>query len=221
MNGAFSGRIPRRTGGIRVDISERLGIAESAAHLNLFKWLHEAGIEDQALKLGDMAPEFLLPDSRGRLVSSRDLRSDGGLVIKFFCGNWCRVCMNDLNILQKGVHRLQALNAKLVAITPDTREVPRNVEREYELDFPILSDVDHGVGLSFGITFVLPEETRAYLLNRRVDLPTRHGSALWMLPMPATYIISRQWVIRDVDIGLRLAAGAELERILCTLRGMG
>ncbi len=50
--------------------------------------LLNSGIMEHVLKEGDRAPEFTLPDSEGRQVSSSDLLDKGALVISFYRGVW-------------------------------------------------------------------------------------------------------------------------------------
>ncbi|MBM9512255.1 redoxin domain-containing protein [Desulfogranum marinum] len=50
--------------------------------------LIQAGIADNALKVGETLPDFSLPDEKGQLVSSKDLLSKGPLAINFYRGIW-------------------------------------------------------------------------------------------------------------------------------------
>ncbi len=59
----------------------------------------------------------------------------------------------------------------------------------------MLSDVDHGVAISYGVLFRVPEETKAHYSGEGFDFAHRHGATEWMLPIPATYVIDREGVI--------------------------
>ena len=50
--------------------------------------LEASGIEEQALKVGDRAPSFVLFNQDHVQVSSSDLLRQGPLVISFFRGHW-------------------------------------------------------------------------------------------------------------------------------------
>jgi hypothetical protein len=50
--------------------------------------LEHTGIHRRALKQGDTAPAFTLPDQAGSLVSSADLLAKGPLVLNFYRGMW-------------------------------------------------------------------------------------------------------------------------------------
>ena len=48
----------------------------------------KSGIADKALKVGDKAPNFSLPNLRGESVSLADLLAKGPAVIAFYRGSW-------------------------------------------------------------------------------------------------------------------------------------
>jgi len=50
--------------------------------------LRAAKAADRALKVGDRAPEFTLPNAEERPISSRDLLARGPLVVTFYRGRW-------------------------------------------------------------------------------------------------------------------------------------
>jgi len=49
-------------------------------------------LASHALKVGDTAPDFLLPDADGHLHSSEQLCRNEPLVPSFFRGGWCPLC---------------------------------------------------------------------------------------------------------------------------------
>ena len=50
--------------------------------------LRASDAASRVLKVGDRAPEFVLPDAAGTLVDSRRLLAAGPLVITFYRGRW-------------------------------------------------------------------------------------------------------------------------------------
>ena len=47
-----------------------------------------SGLAERALAVGELAPEFTLPDSRGKQVSLSDRLTDGPAVVAFYRGVW-------------------------------------------------------------------------------------------------------------------------------------
>ena len=50
-----------------------------------------SGAQSRALKAGDVAPEFTLPDPDGNPISSKALLAKGPLVVTFYRGAWVSV----------------------------------------------------------------------------------------------------------------------------------
>jgi hypothetical protein len=48
-----------------------------------------SGVINNALKIGQAAPDFTLPDAFGKQVSLNELLARGPVVIGFYRGEWC------------------------------------------------------------------------------------------------------------------------------------
>lgn len=59
------------------------------------------GVGMDGPQVGDIAPDFELPDALGLYVRSQDLLANGPLVINFYRGNWCPYCNLELRTLQR------------------------------------------------------------------------------------------------------------------------
>ena len=59
------------------------------AYESVVDQLGRAETAGRSMKVGDVMPNFVLPNSEGRLVFSDDLLRQGPLVVNFFRGNWC------------------------------------------------------------------------------------------------------------------------------------
>ncbi|MDB5575883.1 MAG: AhpC/TSA family protein [Bradyrhizobium sp.] len=152
-------------------------------------WLRRSGAGDHALQPGDRAPDFLLPDERGRLVSSRELLAKGPLVVAFFCGNWCPFSIAELVDLDLVAGAPRVGRANVVVVTPETARFGLELKQRYNLNMPVLSDIGNVTGFQFGVVAVLPEYVRELFLGLGLNLPMRHGTGEWMVPLPATFVI--------------------------------
>jgi peroxiredoxin len=127
------------------------------AYEALVRDLVASGLASSSLKSGDRLPDFELPTVEGRLIASHELLQKGPLVISFFRGGWCPYFTLELKALQQSLAEIERLGATLVAITPDTGAALASAKRKNGLAYEVLSDVDNGVGLTFGIIFRVPE----------------------------------------------------------------
>lgn len=50
--------------------------------------LAQAGVLESALKVGNTAPDFSLPNGEGSIIESEALRQKGPLVVLFYRGKW-------------------------------------------------------------------------------------------------------------------------------------
>jgi peroxiredoxin len=195
---------------------ERIRLAYEA----VVRQLGRAESADRALKVGDTIPSFMLPNAEGHIVFSDDLLTRGPLVVNFFRGNWCPYCRRTLEALETALPDITAAGGQLVALTPDTGSHLAATKRDHGLTYEVLSDIDGAVGLQFGVLFRAPDPYRELLAGRGVDLPARHGNEGWFIPMPATFVVDRQAVIRYAFVNVdftRRAEPAEIVRMLQSL----
>ena len=183
----------------------------------LSSWLREAGVPEGALKANEPAPDFLLPEATGKLVSSLELRQTAPLIVTFVYGTWSPLCAAGLRALHGATPSIRASGARAIAITPEAGDLPRNFKRDHQLDLEILCDLDLGVSLSFGLVSVVPAEIKGPLLQRGLDLSAPHGFSFWMLPMPATYVLDQRGIIRRACVGPDSITGATTETALAAL----
>src|SRR6185437_1429159 len=71
-----------------------------------------------ALKQGDVAPDFALPDTHGHVIALSTLLDRGPVVISFYRGGWCPFCNLELRGLQRVLPEIVRMGASLVAISP-------------------------------------------------------------------------------------------------------
>ena len=190
--------------------------------------LYEAKIEElragfaaeRAILTGDLVPDFTLPDQRGRDVSLGTLLEAGPAVVTFYRGGWCPYCNIQLRAYQAVLPEMNALGARLVAISPQLPDGSISTAEANKLTFSVLSDVGNSVARNFGLVWSLPEELRAALRSSNKALPGINGDDSWELPVPATYVIARNGRVAlaaiDVDYRNRL----EPDAILTTLRSL-
>ncbi len=73
---------------------------------------------EDALAVGDEAPDFTLPDSRGRQVSLAAVLRAGPAVVTFYRGGWCPYCNIQLRAYQRALPEIAAFGGRIIAISP-------------------------------------------------------------------------------------------------------
>src|SRR6266849_8031955 len=143
------------------------------------------------LAVGSTAPAFELNDHNGKPVLSADLLRRGCLVIAFFRGRWCPFCVGQLEAMNLILPQIEQAGALLVAISPQTIQQSFFMADQHKLRFPLLSDAGNKVARQFGLVYRVPDKQQAVYRRAFINLPFANGDESWELPIPATYILSR------------------------------
>jgi peroxiredoxin len=156
---------------------------------------------------GEPMPPFILPDESGALVALPALIEQGPLVVMFFRGHWCPYCRLNARAVIKAHDRIKALGANVVAIMPETQEYAAKFKTEANAPFPVLTDLDNGYALSLNLAIWLGAEIERLL--DYLDMPGFHGNDGWLLPIPATFVVARDGLVKarfvDPDFRRRMA----------------
>jgi peroxiredoxin len=170
--------------------ADRLALVDRAA-----QELKSSGLAAQALKQGDHAPQFELPDGDGMIWRSEELLRSGPLVIVFYRGRWCAYCNTQLAALQEIHLQIAAAGAALIAISPQTQKHSYMTRDMHKLRFPILSDQGNIVARKFGLVYRLSPELQSLYESIYTKLPGYNGDQSWELPLPATFVIKKDGII--------------------------
>ena len=119
-----------------------------------------------------------MPDADGRLHSFEQLRRNGPLVLSFFRGGWSPFCTAELCALQAAKGEFESVRATLAVVTPETRDFPRQLKRSLGLDLKVLSDIDYGVGVSYGVLSRIPTRPKRTIPGDRGPILNRPSSRL-------------------------------------------
>ncbi len=185
--------------------------------INDLEQLRATGIEEQALKKGDIAPAFTLKNSEGESVSlDRELAS-GPVILMFYRGGWCPYCNLTLKAYQQMLPEFEKLNARLIAISPEPADHAQQTRSADGLQFQVLSDTTCAVGKQFGIVFEMSDALNQAYQGFGIDVAGHNRTDKRNLPLPATYIIGEGrkilYAYIDVDYKKR-AEPADLLKVL-------
>jgi len=167
----------------------------AAAVDRLIDRLRRAGAGDSAPKPGEPMPGFVLPDENGDRVSLDDLLDAGPVAITFHRGHWCPYCRININALAQAQKELAKGEGQIIGIMPDLQKFVAELKKQSNVPFPILSDMDNGYALSLNLTIWVGAELQR-MLRDRVNVPAFQGNSSWMLPIPATFVVGRDGLIR-------------------------
>ena len=161
--------------------------------------LIDSGHVGYALKAGDTAPEFTLPDAEGAGVSSRAACAgiaDGDLL--------SRCLVPELQRRSPGAGRSSARDRGTRReprwdLAPDAGKQPQVAARQ-QAGVPILSDAGTAVAAKFGLRFSLPEDLIKVYRQVGADLAEVDDDPSGVLPMPARYVIETDGAIASAEV---------------------
>jgi peroxiredoxin len=184
--------------------------------------VRSSDVLDHALKAGDAAPDFTLPDAFGHEVSLKSLLAEGPVVISFYRGEWCPYCNIELRELQEALPKMRALGAQLIAISPEKPEGGIVATEKNKLTFPVLSDFENKLARQFGIVFQVGDAVKDLAKNVfKNDLTLRNGEASYELPVPATFVIDATGIIRFSHVDADYMTGrVEAETVVAALEAI-
>lgn len=161
--------------------------------------------EKHAPVVGEMMPDFIMPDSEGNLVDLGELIAKGPLVISFNRGSWCDYCGLELRALSRAYPEIVSAGGDVVSIVPETAHYARNLQKVRGAPFRVLIDLDLAYALSLGLVFWLGEKLKEMYRGFGIDLERFQGHGGWFLPIPATLVVGRDGRVkaRFVDPDLR------------------
>jgi peroxiredoxin len=159
-----------------------------------------SGDAPQGLQVGDQLASFELPNQLGQTISLDELQGDSNIVISFYRGGWCPYCNIELCVLQQALPEFKSHGARLIAISPQLPDESMSTAEKNELSFPVLSDAGNKVAREFGLVFTLSEQLRPLYESFNIDLPATNGDKSFELPIPATFIIDSDGVVKGAFV---------------------
>jgi len=152
----------------------------------------------EGLKVGDTAPDFTLKDAGGKKINLKQKLKSGPIVLVFYRGQWCPFCNRHLGVLNDSLQLIKEKGADLLAISPETQEGIAKTVNKTRAVFPVLHDVNMVVMKSYKVQYSVDEKTVEKYRGYGIDFDKANGTNGANLPVPATYIIGKDGIIKYV-----------------------
>jgi peroxiredoxin len=169
------------------------------------------------LRVGDIAPDFALPDANSVLIASADLLRRGPIIVTFYRGLWCPYCQRDLQSFAGALPDLHSADASVVAIS---HQLPLDSSSRFQQDdrisFPVLEDETGEVAVQFGIRWS-PGDVQ--LIEEQLGtIATFRGTEPWIVPMQARYVIGQDGVIAFAEVAFDYSQRSDPTAVMPVLR---
>src|SRR5262245_57169688 len=127
------------------------------------------------VRVGDQAPDFVLPDRTGKMVRLSDFRGRKAVVLYFYPKDDTPGCTKESCAFRDSYEAFQEAGAEVIGVSSDTAESHGRFASKYRLPFTLLSD-------------------RGGEVRRRYTVPATLG----LLPGRVTYVIDCDGTVRHV-----------------------
>lgn len=101
--------------------------------------------------VGDAAPDFELPGTDGKTFRLSEQRGHN-VVLAFYPGDATTVCTAQFCSYRDNADKLDALDAEVIGISPQSVDSHERWVEEQELNVPLLADEELAVSKSYGVT---------------------------------------------------------------------
>jgi peroxiredoxin Q/BCP len=155
---------------------------------------------NDAVRVGDPAPDFTLPSATGEPVSLGDFRGRSEVVLFFYPKDHTLICTTEACSFRDSYEAFREAEAEVIGISGDSDASHRRFASRNHLPFHLLSDSDGSLRARYGVP-----------------------RTLGVFPGRVTYLIDRQGIVRHVFSSLLQPARhvEEALRVLKQLRGPG
>ena len=174
---------------------KKLRLCLSIVLFMLMLGMVNAQTDEQGLREGAKAPDFTLNNQNGIPINLYTLLEKGPVILNWYRGGWCPYCNIALKAFAGIIPEINSEGASFVAISPELPDKSLNTIEKDTLSFMVLSDINNKVGHQYDIVFKLSTET-ADKYEKGFGLSTYNGNTNNELPIPATYIIDQNGIIR-------------------------
>ena len=125
------------------------------------------------LNIGDLAPDFSLPDTTGNIVSLADLKGKR-VILYFYPRDNTPGCIKEACSFRDAYAEFQDKNIVVLGINTDDAKAHEKFATKHNLPFPLLIDADGAVGTaydSYGLKKFMGKEFMGVMRNTFVIAP--------------------------------------------------
>ena len=176
------------------------------------------------LSPGDAVADFGIKTFEGVPTSFNELLEDAPLLVIFYRGGWSPYCNFQVRELTMGYNDFKARGVLPVLISVDRVGGAEEVQKTYEIPFPVLSDPQLAALNEFNVRHEIGEEGYAMLQGYGVDLEDWAGQHHHVIAKSSAFIIDQAGIVKwshvSDDFKVR-PSNKQLLSVIDKLRGDG
>ena len=156
-----------------------------------------ADFEGIRIKVGEMAPDFVLPDENEKLIRLSSFREKKHVMLVVYRGEWCPYCMSQLDSFESLLPLLGKYGIQLIGVSPDPLDKMENAAKKFSNEYIFVSDESMTMIDEYGLRkdSKIPHPA-TILINER-------GEVVW-------YFASSNYKVRPDASQMRMIIGKHL-----------
>lgn len=148
------------------------------------------------MNIGDIAPEFSLPDQTNRRISLSEALGTGGLVVFFYPKDGTPLCAKEACAFRDNYGEFQKYGVNILGVSSDSTASHQRFAQDNGLTYPLLHDAGGVLRKEWGVP-----------------------SSLGILPGRVTYVLDGSGKVRDI-FSSQLEAERHVANALAVARKM-
>ena len=146
-------------------------------------------------KIGNLAPAFTLLDEDEKKISLKDFKDKKNVVVYFYPKALTPGCTTQACAIRDSKKKFDKAGTIILGISPDAPKKLMNFVEKKDLNFTLLSDVDHKIAEKYGVwglkkfmgreymgvhrmTFIIGKDGRLKHIMEKVNTKTHHEDVL-------------------------------------------
>eukprot|EP00474_Spongospora_subterranea_P000853 CRZ01311.1 hypothetical protein [Spongospora subterranea] len=133
------------------------------------------------VKVGDVAPNFSIPDQDGATISLSDFKGKRNVVIFFYPKDNTPGCTKEACSFRDNMAVFNELDAEVIGISNDTIESHKKFAEQFQLKFRLGSDHQGDVRKLYNVTstFGIPGRV-TFVVDKSGIIQEMYDSQIWM-----------------------------------------
>jgi peroxiredoxin len=191
---------------------------------NDFKSIEKKGIDTsnyipKGLNIGDNAPLIEGISISRKKINSNEIIKEKEIVVIFYRGEWCPVCNRYLQNLNDSLEFILNKNAEVLVIGPETFENAEKIADKTKATFTLIPDTTLKILKDYDVLFNVTEKYQRKIKTfLRTDIAESNNQEEAQLPVPATYIIGKDGLIKWRHFKYDYSERASVKEILDHLK---
>lgn len=156
------------------------------------------------MRVGHLAPDFVLKDSDGRSFRLSDFRESKNVFLFFYAGEKDPVCLDWLDELSLFCDEVERDDIQVLALSLDERWTSRRLRHEKKIRFPILK-IEAGPGTS----------SNHPLVSQQYGVEIDRGGKKSLCP--TLFLVDKTGIVRYRKVYTEKTDRMDAEQLLCEL----